>query len=56
VAAGRFFKLVACVGTQAVENAQRLAAILRETAPAVRVIDPPAAAQQPSLFGDDDTA
>jgi len=43
-------------GTQAVENARRLAAILREADPAVCVIEPPAAAKQPSLFGDDDTA
>jgi uncharacterized protein YecE (DUF72 family) len=53
-----------CVGTQAVENARRLAAILKETAPAgsktaeqaqqtIRVIDPPAPPRQPSLFGDE---
>ncbi len=36
-----------CVGIQAIANAERLCAILKETAPAVRVIDPP---QPPSLF------
>jgi uncharacterized protein YecE (DUF72 family) len=41
-----------CVGIQAVTNAHRLAAILRETAPAVRVVEP-AAPRQASLFGDD---
>lgn len=40
-----------CVGIQAVENAQRLAAILKAEAPSVRVIDPPAPPSQPSLFG-----
>lgn len=42
-----------CVGTQAVENARRLAAVLKEAAPAVRVIDPPREPKQPSLFGED---
>ncbi len=42
-----------CVGVQAVENARRLTAILRETAPAVRVTEPPVPARQPSLFADD---
>jgi len=42
-----------CVGTQAVDNAKRLAAILKQTAPNVRVIDAPATPRQPSLFGDD---
>ncbi|MBA4066321.1 MAG: hypothetical protein C0501_21925 [Isosphaera sp.] len=42
-----------CVGTQAVENARRLAAALREAAPAVTVLDPPAEPRQPTLFGDD---
>lgn len=54
-----------CVGTprtslefgrpvpQAVANALRLKEILRECAPDVRVIDPPAPARQPSLFGAD---
>jgi uncharacterized protein YecE (DUF72 family) len=41
-----------CVGTQAVENARRLAAVLREAA-SVTVIDPPAEPRQPTLFGDD---
>jgi uncharacterized protein YecE (DUF72 family) len=41
-----------CVGIQAVENARRLGAILRETAPAVRIVEP-AAPRQASLFGDD---
>lgn len=40
-----------CVGAQAAENANRLVALLRGTAPGVRVIDPP---RPPSLFGDDD--
>jgi uncharacterized protein YecE (DUF72 family) len=40
-----------CVGTQAVENARTLAAVLKATAPAVAVIDPPTV-EQPSLFGD----
>ena len=39
-----------CVGIQATENARRLAFIVRETAPAIRVIDPPARTTQPSLF------
>jgi len=44
-----------CVGTQAVENARRLVAILKETAPAVAVAAPPAPAErQPSLFEADD--
>src|SRR5262249_2225282 len=38
-----------CVGIQAVENAQRLAALLKETAPAIHVIDAPRASEQPSL-------
>ena len=38
-----------CVGIQAVENARRLAAILRETAPGVQVVEP-AAPRQASLF------
>jgi uncharacterized protein YecE (DUF72 family) len=38
-----------CVGIQAATNAQRLGAMLKESAPAVRVIDPP---QQPNLFSD----
>ena len=42
-----------CVGTQAIGNARRLAAVLRESAPAVRVIDPPAPPRQPSLCGDE---
>lgn len=41
-----------CVGTQAVENARRLAALLKTDAPAVRVIDPPAPPAPPSLFPD----
>lgn len=39
-----------CVGTQAVENARRLAAVLAEAAPGVTVVAPPAAAGQPTLF------
>jgi uncharacterized protein YecE (DUF72 family) len=43
-----------CVSTQAVENARRLADLLRQVAPSVRVIDPPAPpTRQPSLFGED---
>lgn len=45
-----------CVSGQAIENARRLIAVLKADAPAVRVIDPPAAEeQQPSLFGGDPT-
>ena len=40
-----------CVGTQAVENARRLGAMLKEVA-AIRVAEP-TPASQPSLFGDD---
>jgi uncharacterized protein YecE (DUF72 family) len=43
-----------CVGVQAVENARRLAEILRECGPAVRVVSPPAPGiVQPDLFGDE---
>jgi hypothetical protein len=45
------FNLVACVGTQAVTNAHRLSAMLKETG-AVRVVEP-APPRQASLFGDD---
>ncbi|HEX4609153.1 MAG TPA: DUF72 domain-containing protein [Urbifossiella sp.] len=38
-----------CVGVQAVENARKLAAMLAETAPAVRVVPPPPSAR-PTLF------
>jgi uncharacterized protein YecE (DUF72 family) len=38
-----------CVGVQAVGNAKRLAAVLAETAPAVRVVPPPPPAR-PTLF------
>lgn len=41
-----------CVGVQAVENARRLGAILKESAPAVRVVPQPAPVQA-RLFGDD---
>jgi uncharacterized protein YecE (DUF72 family) len=39
-----------CVGIQAVENAKRLAAILKEIAPSIRVIEPPKWTGQPTLF------
>ncbi len=39
-----------CVGIQAIENARRLAAILKELAPGIRVIEPPRPTEQPSLF------
>jgi uncharacterized protein YecE (DUF72 family) len=53
-----------CVGTQAVENARRLAALLKESAQSgsetakqaqqtICVIDPPAPPKQPSLFGEE---
>ena len=45
-------KVVACVGTQAVENARRLAAILKAEAPDVNVIDPAAGHPGPGLFDD----
>ena len=42
-----------CVSTQAVENARRLAELLRQVAPDVHVIDPPVPpTRQPSLFED----
>jgi hypothetical protein len=39
------------VGIQAVTNARRLGAILRETAPAIQIIEAPAP-RQASLFDD----
>jgi hypothetical protein len=51
VALADIFNLVACVGTQAVENAKRLAAILKESVANVRVIDAVATPKQPSHFG-----
>lgn len=39
-----------CVSTQAIENARRLTAILRETAPGVAVVEPPAPPPRPALF------
>ncbi len=41
-----------CVGIQAISNARRLGAMLKDIAPGVRVIEP-AAPRQTSLFGDD---
>src|SRR5205823_144181 len=41
-----------CVGIQAVTNAHRLGAMLKEKAPAVRLVEP-AVPRQASLFGDD---
>lgn len=45
-----------CVGTQAIDNAKTLAAILKEMASAVNVIEPQGeGSRQPSLFGDTDS-
>jgi uncharacterized protein YecE (DUF72 family) len=41
-----------CVGVQAVENARRLAAVLKADAPDVNVIDPQPGVRQPGLFDD----
>jgi uncharacterized protein YecE (DUF72 family) len=42
-----------CVGIQAVTNAERLGAMLKDSAPGVRVVEP-AAPRQASLFGDEE--
>jgi uncharacterized protein YecE (DUF72 family) len=39
-----------CVSTQAVANARELTAVLKATAPSVRVIDPTPDERQPNLF------
>lgn len=39
-----------CVTTQAITNAQRLAALLKQSTPVVHVIEPTASPKQPSLF------
>lgn len=45
-----------CVGVQAIDNARKLAAVVKETTPEITVIDPPALeGPQPSLFGTHDT-